>query len=236
MWHLVSKPHQSTSDSTPSHKKSLWKCIQRMEQIQNNARMIIKALAIQDQWRGLTHVISSNLVDHSTWIKTLSKAELEKLCLEEAGCWFTQAASTLFLQPPLLEIFLEANVFSKVFDQVLAGTFKCPTGTDPMVICLIQAMQWLDNIPQIPSRLLEEVTTGWHKAREATSSAPSAVHFGHYMAGTFNPTIVVFIARLANLGFTTRYSLKWWQTGLNIMLEKQAGNMNIEKLHIILLF
>ncbi len=56
------------------------------------------------------------------------------------------------------------------------------------------------------------------------------------MAGTFNPTIVVFNARLANLGFSTGYSLKHWHKGLNVMLEKQASNFNIKKLCIILLF
>jgi len=56
------------------------------------------------------------------------------------------------------------------------------------------------------------------------------------MAGAFNPTIVVFTARLANLGFSTGYSLKHWHKGLNVMLEKQAGNFNIKKLCIILLF
>jgi len=106
--------------------------------------------------------------------------------------------------------------------------FWMPTGYGPHGYCLIQAMQWPDNLPQIPSRKLEEVTTGWHKAQEATSSAPSAVHFGHYMAGMFNPMIAVFNARLANLGFTMGYSLKWWQTRLNVMLEKQAGNMKVE--------
>jgi len=59
------------------------------------------------------------------------------------------------------------------------------------------------------------------KAWEATSSSPSSIHFGHYMAGTFNPTIVVFNARLANLGFTTGYSLKCWCQGLNVMLENR---------------
>jgi len=56
------------------------------------------------------------------------------------------------------------------------------------------------------------------------------------MASMFNPTIAVFNAQLANLGFTMGYSLKQWCTGLNVMLEKQAGNMNMEKLCIILLF
>jgi len=70
----------------------------------------------------------------------LTKVELEQLCLEEAGCQFTQAANTPFLQPPLLKVFLEASMFSKAFDQVLAGTFICPPGTDPMAIRLIKAM------------------------------------------------------------------------------------------------
>jgi len=56
------------------------------------------------------------------------------------------------------------------------------------------------------------------------------------MADTFNPTIAVFNTRLANLGFTTGYSLKCWRKGLNVMLEKQPGNFNVEKLRIILLF
>jgi len=88
----------------------------------------------------------------------------------------------------------------------------------------------------IPQRTLDEITAGWRKAREATSSSLSGLHFGHYMAGTFNPTIAIFNAQLVNLGFTTGYSLKCWQTGLNVMLEKQKGNLNVEKLWIILLF
>jgi len=48
--------------------------------------------------------------------------------------------------------------------------------------------------------------------------------FGHYMVGTINPTITIFNSRLANLGFTNRYSLNWWQTRLlNAMLKKQTG-------------
>jgi len=70
----------------------------------------------------------------------LTKAELEQLCLEEVGRQFTQAANTLFLQPPLLKVFLEANVLTKAFNQVLTGTFICPLDTDPMVIRLIHAV------------------------------------------------------------------------------------------------
>jgi len=83
----------------------------------------------------------------------------------------------------------------------------------------------------------DEVTAGWQKACKATSSSPSGVHFGHYMVGTFNPIIAVFNTRLANLGFTTGYSLKSGERDLsNMLLEKQPGNLNVEKLCIILLF
>ncbi len=98
------------------------------------------------------------------------------------------------------------------------------------------ALQRPAKLPQISPQQTGEITAGWQKAQEATSSSPSSIHFGHYMAGTFNPTIAVFNARLANLGFMMGYSLKCWHTGLNVMLEKQAGNFNVEKLCIILLF
>jgi len=132
------------------------------------------------------------------------------------------------------EVFLQ-NLIVNNKDQVLAGTFVCPKEVDDMTKCLLLALQQTLTISCLQSRKLDDITEGWRKAREATSSSPSLIHFGHYMAGTFNPTIAVFNARLANLGFTTSYSLKCWWTGLNVMLEKQKGNLNMEKLQIILL-
>jgi len=162
--------------------------------------------------------------------------DLENLCLAEASRRFTQAAKTPFLQPPLLKLFTEANLLTKAFDQVLEGTFECPEGINAMTQHLLSALQCPPEIKIIQTQQLGDITAGWCKAREATSSSPSSIHFGHYMMGTFNLTIAIFNARLANLGFTTGYLLKQWQTGLNVMHEKQAGNFNMEKLCIILLF
>jgi len=88
----------------------------------------------------------------------------------------------------------------------------------------------------IPQRSLQEYTDGWRKAQEATSSSLSGIHFGHYMAGTFNPEILIFNATMANIPLKTGYSPDRWQEGLNIMLKKSPGNLNVEKLWIILLF
>jgi len=73
---------------------------------------------------------------------------------------------------------------------------------------LLVALQRPHNISLKQLWQLGDITAGWCKAREAMLSSPSSIHFGHYMVGTFNPTIMVFNARIANLGFTTGYSLK----------------------------
>jgi len=176
--------------------------------------------------QGLNHVIGPNQSDPTQQTESKTKTELENLSLAEAGRRFTQAAKTPFLQPPLIGIFTEANLSTQAFDQVLDRTFECPEGLNEMMWCLLSALQHPPDIVPIQTRQLGDITAGWCKAREVTSSSPSLIHFGHYMASTFNPTIAVFNARLVNLGFTTGYSLKHWWTGLNIILEKQAGNFN----------
>jgi len=64
----------------------------------------------------------------------------------------------------------------------------------------------------------------------------SSIHFRHYMAGTFNPNILVFNVTMTDIPLKTGYSPKRRCKGLNMMLEKSPGNFNVEKLCIILLF
>ncbi len=228
--------NQSSGQGSEGSKENTLEKIQSTEKIRNNARMVKQALVGMATRQGLNHVTGPHPEDNTHHMESHTKTELEQLCLAEAGQCFTQVATTPFLQSPLLELFTGANISTKVFDQVLNRMFECPPEMDKMAQHLLTALKRPENITQIKSRNLDKITTGWHKAREATSSAPSAVHFRHYMAGTFNPTIAIFNARLANLGFTTGYSLKRWRTGLNVMLEKIVGNFNVEKLRIILLF
>jgi len=82
------------------------------EKIWNNAKMIKMALAGQTNRQGLTHVIGPHPTDHTCCIESKTQAELETLCLTEAGQCFTQAVTTPFLQLPLIKTFTEANLFS----------------------------------------------------------------------------------------------------------------------------
>jgi len=64
----------------------------------------------------------------------------------------------------------------------------------------------------------------------------SGIHFGHYMAGMFNPKIMVMNAAMADIPLCMGFTYERWKKGLNMMIEKTVGDFNVKKLHIILLF
>jgi len=68
------------------------------------------------------------------------------------------------------------------------------------------------------------------------ASSASGIHFSHYMAGTFNPVILVVNAMLADIPLQTGFLYSQWKKGLNVMIEKMVGDFNVEKLCILLLF
>jgi len=70
----------------------------------------------------------------------------------------------------------------------------------------------------------------------STGLSASGIHFGHYIAGTFNPEILVINATLANIPICTSFTYDCWKKGVNMMIKKMCGNFNVEKLWIILLF
>jgi len=121
---------QAKEQQTP--KKTLWKKLCATERIRNNARMIQFTLHGPDARRGLTHVIGPLPAGPDRRVESKTKAELETLCLLEAGRRFTQAATTPFLTSPLIKLFTESNLSTRAFDQVLSGTFFCPEEVDAL--------------------------------------------------------------------------------------------------------
>jgi len=90
--------------------------------------------------QGLNHIWGPNQHNPSARQASKSKVELELMCLAEVGHRFTQASHMPFLLPPLVEIFMESNVHTSAFEQVLQGTFEFPIGIDPMTEHLIKAL------------------------------------------------------------------------------------------------
>jgi len=103
--------------------------------------MIKQALSGLTPRQGLNHVIGPHPMDNTCWAESRTKTELEQICLAEAGRRFTPALQTPFLQSLLLELFMEANLSTKAFDQVLDRLFECPEGTDKMARCLLLALK-----------------------------------------------------------------------------------------------
>jgi len=105
--------------------------------------------------------------------------------------------------------------------------------------------------PRDKAKITPRVHRWVEEIMQINTSSLLGIHFGHYMAGTFNPNILIFNATMADIllkmGYSPKifnatmadiplkmgYSPKRWQERLNVMLEKSPGNFNID---IILLF
>jgi len=85
-------------------------------------------------------------------------------------------------------------------------------------------------------QMYNEYKSSWEWAREPMALSPSSIHFGHYIAGVANNIVGKLNAILANEWLTSGMVPARWTKTLNVMLEKLAGNDNIKKLQIIMLF
>ena len=121
-----------------------------------------------------------------------TRPTLELACLAEAGRRFTQANTTPCFQPPIWEIFGALGVRCQAFDQVLEGTFTPPSNCDPFTKKVLEHLKRPPMVRTITQPSLSEYIYGWQRSREETSSSYSSIHFGHYIAGTYDQQIAQF--------------------------------------------
>ena len=82
----------------------------------------------------------------------------------------------------------------------------------------------------------DKFSSFWNSAREATEFSKSGTHFGHYIAQSFSPFLTKLQVMKLNLVLSIGMLLKQWLYRLTALLEKEHGNINIEKLRAIYLF
>ena len=75
----------------------------------------------------------------------------------------------------------------------------------------------------------------WKQVNKRTVSSYSGLHFRHYKALTFMPEIAEIKCKLVNLAIRSRQPLSQWIKGVSVILEKVAGNVQVQKLQAILL-
>jgi len=220
--------------ATGKTRKRLWQQIRHRERIQLTARQVKLALGKVTNHRPLALVSEPNPMGIRHECST--RPALEQACLAEAGRRFTQATCTPCFQSPIWEIFGELGVNRKAFDQVLDGTFDPPPSCDQFTKKVFTHLQRPATVRPTAAPTIAEYVYGWQHAREETSSSYSNVHFGHYIAGSQDDRLAHFNATMAEIPALTGYSPNRWRHGLNVMLEKTPGNIEVERLQIILLF
>ena len=170
--------------------------------------------------------------DNGVLIQTSTKEELEHAIMKENSNRFRLA----YTSPTL-----EGNLHHELG----------PSGEGPLSRDILTSQELLQNRPEvkeifelfiqssrnfISSKIsTEQWIEHWKHAIERTASSLSGLHFGHYKAHTVMKEIADIKCKLVNLALASGQPLLRWTKGVSVMLEKVAGNINVQKLRAILL-
>ena len=80
---------------------------------------------------------------------------------------------------------------------------------------------------------LEDYKSGFCKASEKTSSAPSGQHLGHYRAALTSNSLSFVYSTVMSLTFEYGFTLERWTNALQVMLEKVVVTPRLDKLRVI---
>ena len=122
---------------------------------------------------------------------------------------------------------------------ILQGTYEFPRGTDETTILALKAAAkiYAKNKGVADLILRHKDFKFWRKAKEQTESSASHLHFGHSMAQAFSERLTETKVVQLNIFLMMGMPLERWLHGLTpVMLEKERGNINIEKQRAICLF
>ena len=133
-----------------------------------------------------------------------------------------------------LELGLTGN--TETAQQILDGNGETTTIEDPTTADLMRLFTYEGASDPIPTTISPtEFTRYWKRAKESTSSSLSGRHFGHYKAAANQPHLAYLHSTICNLAYTKGQPLPRWTSGLTVMLEKEPGAINVDKLRAILL-
>jgi hypothetical protein len=170
-------------------------------------------------------------------IEETTKEGIERACMEENEKKYRQTEASPCMQEPLCSELGYLGI-SESCNQILAGTYQPPEGTNIYTRELLQHMKCLPIQHPIDKA---EITTqmfkdGWKKIKENTSAASiSGVTFGHMKACAQDEFLAEFEAAMANLPYATGFSPEQWQKGITLMIRKKANVDLVTKLRTIVL-
>ena len=126
-----------------------------------------------------------------------------------------------------------------VAQQILEGTYVYPVDLDPPTRLLFEEAT-ATYATLSPDQVATYVTAEdfqhfWQFAKERTGSSYSGLHFGHYIAASYCPTLAALHAAKLSICARNGVALDRWGRGLTVLLEKIIGNVFVHKLRAICL-
>ena len=178
---------------------------------------------------------SINKVEHveeGNLVQVVTKEEVENAIMKENSSRFRLAYSSPLLNDELSEE-LGLSGEGSLSKDILGSQSQLQRHPEVQeVFELFQGSQHQRITTQI---MTEQWIDHWEGAKERTSSSYSGLHFGHYKAHTEKYEIAEIKCKLVNLAIKSGQPLTRWINGVSVMLEKIAGNINVQKLRAILL-
>ena len=203
------------------------------EQARKMHRIIKKAM--KPSSRSALAMVETTEPDGSTAIH-LTKTSIESAGLTENNRRFRQTNNTPLQHPIAINLLGRTGGKAPAAEILRSGQAPAELlALDPFLGDYLYAHK-----VGLRTQLSQALTTadhsqGWIKAREATSSGKTDLHFGHFISGTTNANIAAFEACLSGIPWMTGYSPRRWRQGLHIMMEKRPGARNVLNLRTILL-
>jgi hypothetical protein len=193
----------------------------------------LKALIKGTQKGGLTSIEVPDLGrwDNSDWVGTWkevnTKEEMENGCLQENERKIRQTGTTFFLQQEIIDIVgplglsQEASNFQYTGRKGILGLYA-----DPIVNCYLDKLElpWAvkEYGPFEQDFSTEAHIRGWQHMKEGTSSSFSKLHFGHYIASSFDLTLAAMDASMDSHSAKTGHVFPRWEKAINVMLQKKT--------------
>jgi hypothetical protein len=177
------------------------------------------------------------------WSMVHDHEQLQNFLLKRNVQHFGQAQGTPFTIPPLT--LLDWGAQSQVAEKLLQG--EIPTeiqSNDEYINAILKHIAQRKQLPEIESYISpDDVSKGFRKWKESTSTSPSGCHLGLRRIPAIplddknlekqRNMIQTIQAHIINIPMQQGFSPTRWQTVVNAMLEKIPGKPFLHKLRVI---
>lgn len=199
-------------------------------------RIGAKVRALKQKSRKFVTEVTAPGVDGSLQ-KFHTKEDIETQLCQESIRRFSQANNTPCMQPDQISL-LGPFADSPISDSILQGSCSPDIPLHSGLRSLLPHLQTPATIQQAGdidlSISLETYIKGWKKQREDTSSGGD-MHFGHFKASIFNPTLADFDRMFLEICLKTGHVLPRWKRATDIMIPKKKTSINVADMRTICL-